>query len=130
MTVYDNAAEAEAARAAGVEVDYSTEVRGDDGLTDDERRLEKIKRGEEAQVKSDAERARQERANDEEPGTRGRTTSAGNKSEQSSEKDETDADNTKQDRPSTAPTTERTSNAAPKASGSARSTGTSGKANR
>ena len=69
--VYNTLAEAEAARAAGEPVDLA-HVKGDDGYTDDERRIAKQKRSKEAQRKSNEERARIEQRDGLEPGTLGR----------------------------------------------------------
>lgn len=63
-----------------IESTNQEEPRGDDGLTDDERRLAKQRARDAEQRKvdaaGDAERARQEEANGETPGTRGRVVAA------------------------------------------------------
>ncbi len=115
--VYDSAAEVEAARADGEEIDYATQVKGDDGLTDDERRLAKIERGRDAEERSDAERERIEKRDGLAPGSLGRTvsretddeggaSSPGSSSESSSDETSKSVGGTKPARRSTARTTE------------------------
>lgn len=117
--VYENREDAEAAVAAGEDVDYQN-VKGDDGLTDAERNLKKFGLGRYAKNVKDETGETSEKG--------GAWPSAGNSSEKSSDETQKTASESDVSHPASVPTTVSPSSPAPTVSSTAVSTGGPGTA--